>query len=277
MRPKHRLNRLLEALSIAKSSYEYTRAVREKDRYVVERPVITELFDRSGRTYGYRRMKIALLRQEGLVLSEKVVRRLMREEGLTVKPCKRKRYGSFRGVVGEVSGNLLKRDFRAERPCRKWATDITEFRVGEGKTYLSAMLDLFNGEVVAFTLGRRPDVALVLRMLEEAASKRDVGSVVIHSDQGHHYQREAYCKLADLLGIRRSMSRKGNCLDNACAESFFSRLKTECFYPNRFKALDQLEQGIPRWIDWYNKERIKTSLGSSPVDYRMRFEASGRI
>lgn len=138
------------------------------------------------------------------------------------------------------------------------------------KLYLSPILDLHNGEIVAYQTARRPCFELVSGMLRKAMARlTEQEKPLVHSDQGWQYQMAAYRRLLQERGLRQSMSRKGNCLDNATMESFFSTLKTEFFYLNKFSSVEHLQQGIRSYIHYYNHERIKTKLkGLSPVQYR---------
>lgn len=276
LRPRYRLSKLLTRLEIAKSSYHYARvSLLRPDKHANERILLKEIFEKSRRTCGYRRLWWKL-RAEGMFISEKVIRRLMAEEGLTVVSPRKKRYGSYRGVVGRVADNILDRQYGATMPNQKWATDITEFRTGEERVYLSPVIDLFNGEIVSHTASRRPGMELVLRMIKKATARMNEGEApLLHSDQGHHYQRKAFVQAAEDHGIVQSMSRKGCCLDNAVVESFFGHLKSEFFYNREFEDADELTAGIDDWIDWYNNGRIKVKLGCiSPVGYRQVYESS---
>jgi transposase InsO family protein len=153
-------------------------------------------------------------------------------------------------------------------------TDVTEFNVGGQKLYLSPVLDLYNGEIVAYEMARRPLFDMVNTMLKKAFAKlgpRD--KPILHSDQGWQYQMPVYSRLLKQKKVRQSMSRKGNCLDNATMESFFGTLKSEFFYVNRFRNIDELQSGIKAYIHYYNHDRIKLRLrGLSPVQYRAKYK-----
>ena len=184
----------------------------------------------------------------------------------------RKKYRSYRGP-GHVSvANVLQRQFKAERFGEKWVTDVTEFNVSGEKLYLSPVMDLYNGEIVAYQTSRSPQFHLVKSMLKKAiATLKGVTRPMLHSDQGWQYQMHAYRRTLAETGITQSMSRRGNCLDNAAMESFFGTLKSECFYLQRFSCIDQLQTEIRKYIHYYNHHRIKTKLkGLSPVQYRTR-------
>lgn len=181
-----------------------------------------------------------------------------------------KKYRSYRGEIGHVAPNLLKRNFKAERPYQKWVTDVTEFALLGQKVYLSALLDIFNGEIISYTYDHRPNYALVAQMLQRALPLVPEGaSLIVHSDQGWHYQMKQYQHELRVRGIRQSMSRKGNCLDNAVIENFFGLLKSEFFYLSEFKTVEQFFSELDAYIHYYNTVRIKTKLnGMSPVQYR---------
>jgi putative transposase len=180
------------------------------------------------------------------------------------------KYRSYKGLVGQVAENVLQRQFEANEPNQKWVTDVTEFNVRGEKLYLSPIMDLFNGEIISFQTQRRPMFGLVKEMLKDAMKKlKPTEKPIIHSDQGWQYQMRHYQQKLKQRGITQSMSRKGNCLDNAAMESFFGILKSECFYGEQFNSVDELEQTVKEYIHYYNHERIKAKLkGLSPVQYR---------
>lgn len=206
-------------------------------------------------------------------LSEKVVQRLMKQECLVVAKPKRRRYGSYLGEISPAPENLLNRDFRALAPNEKWLTDISEFQIPAGKVYLSPMIDCFDGKVISWSIGTRPDAELVNTMLDAAV--KTVASndkrPVVHSDRGAHYRWPGWLsRIADAKLIR-SMSRKCCSPDNAACEGFFGRLKTELFYPHNWQStsIEQFIQSLDSYIRWYNEKRIKISLGAlSPIEYR---------
>ncbi|WP_415857376.1 IS3 family transposase [Sinomonas sp. G460-2] len=262
--------RLLKFLGLASSTYYYRRSKPVRpDRYAEARPALREEFANAYRAYGYRRMRVVLRTRHGLRISGKTVRRLMREEGC-VCPVRRRRYRSYRGQIGRIAPNVLERDFTASAPAQKWATDVTEFTVAGQKLYLSPVIDLFNGEIITYTLRSSPTLQLVTDMLATALKNHPMAKqTVIHSDQGWHYQHRAYRRLVDERGLTQSMSRKGNCLDNAKAESFFSHLKQEFIRPGRFSTVNEFKGKLAGYMHWYNHERIKETLGGlSPVQYR---------
>lgn len=269
LKAKHSLKYLLKAANLPRSVYYYHRRRMLVDTSDLEiKSRICDIFAQHKGRYGYRRITSAL-KALGQIINHKRVQRLMRELGLRSK-VRPKRYKSYKGEVGRVAPDLLKRQFKADKPNQKWVTDVTEFRVGEQKVYLSPVIDLFNQEVVSFEVRKNVTLPLVVNMLESATSKlRQHEKPVIHSDQGWQYQHKIYQKHLEEKGIKQSMSRKGNCLDNAIAENFFGILKTEMYHNERFKNADELIDSIRNYIEYYNNERIKLKLkGLSPIQYR---------
>ena len=273
LKPTYSLAELLAVLDLARSSYFYHSArLRKPEKYAEARVAIADVFQSNHRCYGYRRMRAALGRSQ-LHLSEKVVQRLMKQECLVVPARKRRRYASYLGEISPAPENLINRDFKAATPNQKWLTDITEFQIPAGKVYLSPLLDCFDGLVVSWTIGTRPDSELVTTMLD-AAIETVISSdrkPVIHSDRGAHYRWPGWLSRMHNAKLTRSMSRKGCSPDNAACEGFFGRLKNEMFYPGDWKAttIEQFIKAVHDYIIWYNEKRIKISLGSlSPIEYR---------
>jgi transposase InsO family protein len=262
---------LLEVVALPKSVFYYWDKARHKpDKQAPVKQLIKTIFDRHKARYGYRRVAQEL-RHRGQQLHANTVRRLMK--GLGLKSAQRqKKYVSYKGSVGETAPNVLNREFKAARPNEKWVTDITEFKVGDEKLYFSPVKDLFNGEIVAYAMNSRPLFDLVESMLKKAIRKlKQEDKPLLHSDQGWHYRMQTYRKLLSDRNIMQSMSRKGNCYDNASMESFFAVLKTECFHTQKFKSIDQLKKELVAYVRYYNHQRISDALdGLSPVQYRLR-------
>lgn len=273
LRQRYPLTDLLGVAGLARSTFYYQQKVLQAgDKYASLKERIRALFEQHKGRYGYRRITAAIRRQ-GNRINHKTIQRLMGE--LSLKSCIRpKKYKSFKGNVGKIAPNVLKRKFDASRPNQKWVTDVTEFNVGGQKLYLSPILDLYNGEIIAYEMARRPLFDMVNTMLNKAFAKlgpRD--KPILHSDQGWQYQMPVYSRRLKAQKIRQSMSRKGNCLDNATMESFFGTLKSEFFYLKKFRNLDELEAGIKDYIHYYNHDRIKLRLrGLTPVQYRMKYK-----
>ena len=209
-------------------------------------------------------------KNKGIVINHKTVRRLMIEMGLK-SLVRMKKYRSYRGNVGKIAPNILERNFHASKPNEKWVTDVTEFHLHGEKLYLSPILDLYNGEIIAYQIEKRPVYRLVSKMLDKAIDRLKEGDTpILHSDQGWHYQMEKYHKTLKKNHIIQSMSRKGNCLDNAVIENFFGLLKSELLYLKEFESMEHFKVELENYIDYYNHKRIKAKLkGMSPVQYRI--------
>jgi len=266
------LARLLKAAGLPSSTFYYQlKVLQAGDRDHDLKASIQQVFEAHKGRYGYRRVTDDIGTQ-GPRVNHKRIQRLMQEMGL--KSCVRvKRFRTYRGECGRVAPNLLDRQFEAQQPNQKWVTDVTEFKVKDEKLYLSTVLDLCTGEIVAHEMARRPVFALVTNMLDKAFERLTPGDQpVLHSDQGWHYQMKGYQHRLEQRGVRQSMSRKGNCLDNAAMESFFGTLKAEFFHLEKFDSVEQLESGVNRYIHYYNHDRIKLKLkGLSPAKYRAQF------
>ena len=183
-----------------------------------------------------------------------------------------KKYRSYKGQVGKIAPNLIQRNFKADAPNKKWTTDITEFSLFGKKLYLSPILDMYNGEIISYNISEHPVLNQVLDMLDQAFLKiPEDTNLIFHSDQGWQYQHKQYQKRLQEKGIRQSMSRKGNCLDNSVMENFFGLLKSELLYLREFSSVEEFRVELEKYIDYYNNKRIKNKLkGLSPVQYRIQ-------
>jgi len=263
---------MLRLVSLAPSTFYAWDAKRETpDKHARAKELIKQIYDEHKGRYGYRRIACAL-KEYGIELHANTVRRLMGL--LSLKSVQRvKRYKSYKGSVGVVAPNHLERDFSATEPNQKWVTDVTELKVGEQKVYLSGIKDLCTREIVAHEMSLRPTMELVNSTLKKALVTLGPGQApIMHSDQGWHYQMPEFRKLLSDQNVVQSMSRKGNCLDNASMESFFAVLKTECYHKRTFTDVDELMSVINEYIGYYNTERISTVLGGlTPFQYRIKF------
>jgi transposase InsO family protein len=178
-----------------------------------------------------------------------------------------KQHRSFKGIVGKIAPNVLQRDFRAEMPNKKWATDLTEFSLFGKKLYLAPVLDLFNGEIISYNLSKSSNLPLVINMINNAiAGQNNLDGLILHSDQGWHYQHYIYQNILKNNGIIQSMSRKGNCLGNAVVEFFFGLLKSELLYLQKFSTMEDFKNKLVDYMKFYNEKRIKLKLkGMSSV------------
>lgn len=272
LRTTYELAELLRQLQMPRSSYFYHRGrLRSPEKYRQVRSAITDLFEANKRRYGYRRIRVALKRT-GLSVSEKIVRRIMGEEGLTVLRVRRRTYSSYKGEISPAVDNVVDRDFHAGAPNTKWLTDITEFQLPAGKVYLSPMIDCFDGMVVSWTIGTSPDAELVNTMLDTAIATLPEGEhPVVHSDRGSHYRWPGWISRMDQARLTRSMSNKACTPDNAACEGFFGRIKNEMYYNRTWNGISMQEfiEVVDEYINWYNQKRIKLSLGGlSPAEYR---------
>ena len=192
----------------------------------------------------------------------------MNKYGLLSEIRRRKKY-KYMGQQVHKYENLLNRNFFADRPNAKWVTDISYIHTEQGVLYLSMIRDLYDNSIVAHKTGTEQTVNLVINTINAAVQKEAVAAELqLHSDQGFQYTSQAYFALIQRYGITPSMSRRGNCYDNAMAENFFSILKTECIYRHKLKTLDEARQLIDEYIDYYNNERIQTKTSLTPLEKR---------
>ena len=261
---------LLEAAGLARSTYFYHQSrLRAPDPQEALKAAITEIFTRNHGRYGHRRIHTELGKQ-GWAVAKKTVLKLMRALRLVCKVRRKKRYNSFRGGQDSVVPNVLNREFEADAPNQKRVTDVTEFSVGDRKLYLSPVMDLFDRQIISYTIGSSPNLELTNTSLRQALETlKDGQTPLVHSDQGFQYRHVSWRVLLEGAGAVQSMSRKGNCYDNAVIENFFGHLKEELFHHVRYLSTDALATALHDYIRWYNTERISTRLnGLSPIQYR---------
>jgi putative transposase len=260
---------LLKLAGLARSTFYYQLQIAQvEDKHRTLKRQIQSLFVHHKGRYGYRRITLAI-RRMGKLVNHKTVQRQMALLGIKslVRP---KKYRSYKGEVGQAAANVLQRRFEAVAPKQKLVTDVTEFNVAGEKLYLSPVMDLYNGEIIAYETSERPLYKLVGNMLKKALRKLKANDKpMLHSDQGWQYRMPAYQRALRNKGVQQSMSRKGNCLDNAAMESFFAILKSEFFHLEKFSSVEKLKAGLKQYIHYYNHDRIKQKLkGLSPVQYR---------
>lgn len=246
------------------------------DKHVNLVKYVVDIYNKNKGLYGYRRITFALRKELGVPVNFKTIAKIMKE--LNLKSIIRaKKYKSFKGDVGKAAENILQRNFKATEPHQKWATDVTEFNVKGNKLYLSPIIDLFNGEIISYNLSTSPNFKQTLDMLNKAFRRRNKDKVtsiktILHSDQGWQYRMKKYQNKLKQNQIIQSMSRKGNCLDNAIIENFFGVLKSELFYLKKYNSILELTNEIKEYIKYYNNERIRINLnGMSPVEYRAHY------
>lgn len=261
-------------LRISKSSYEYHRRRLGADKYAGLREEVRGVFESSNRTFGYRRVW-ATLRRGGVKVSEKVVRRIMRDGGMrVVRPGRPRKYCSYKGELTDAPADHVRHRFTADEPDELWLTDMTEFALPSGKkVYLHPVIDVFDGAPVSWRIGRRPSKELSDGSLKDAISQMRKGAApIIHSDRGVHYRIPSWIEACEDAGLTRSMSRKGRCADNSACEGFFGRLKTEFYYGRDWTGVSAGEfmEKLDAYLRYYCERRIKKRLGwLSPKEYRL--------
>ena len=260
---------MLELSGLARSTFYYYLSLKDVDKYAKIKQEILNIFNSHKGRYGYRRI-LCILRSKGYTINHKTVLKLMKILGLKGKQRKNGKYYSYKGEVGKVADNLLEGDFTATKPFEKLTTDVTEFKVCNDKVYLSPVMDLYNREIISYSISLSPNLWQIREMLSGLFEKLPADATpLFHSDQGWQYQHAEYQRLLAEHNITQSMSRKGNCMDNGAMENFFGRLKVEMFYGENFESVNAFIEELKRYIDYYNNERISLKLkGMSPVQYR---------
>jgi transposase InsO family protein len=272
---EYTISELCKLFGVSRSGY-YAYLKRQqinRDKHLKD--LIRTVYKKYDGKYGYRQTQLFLLQDHGVWVNHKKVLRLMQEMKLRSR-IRRKYRGYFASTEGgRVAENVLQRNFKADAPNQKWVTDVTQYRVADTWLYLSAIKDLFNNEIVAYHVGVRNDNQLVLRTFEKAFEKtKDVTGLIVHSDQGFQYTSYAYHDMLPKVGAQISMSRRGNCYDNASMESFFSHLKTEGLYPYDIRSLDEAQRRIEEYIQFYNQSRPQRKLKRlTPVEFRRQLSA----
>lgn len=261
---------LLTVAGMARSTFFYHQALlNQPDKHAQLKEVISARFTEHKRRFGYRRIRM-LLQAEGWVVSTKLVLKLMRQMGLKSKVRQPRKYSSYRGTVSHIADNVLGRDFEPDAPNHTWVSDVTEFRVAGTKVYLSPIMDLCDRSIIAYAVSRSPSTALTAQSLSDAlaAWTPDAG-LLVHTDQGFQYQHSSWRDLVTGCAGVQSMSRKGNCYDNAVMENFFGHMKSEMFHGEYFASVEDFLAEVEDYIDWYNTKRVQQRLkGLTPMQYR---------
>ncbi|MDU6784529.1 MAG: IS3 family transposase [Peptoniphilus harei] len=283
LREKFKLKDLLKYFNLPKSTYMYWQKRLNKPNKDLEIENKILKIRKENPNYGYRRIT-AMLKRTGLIINKKKVQRLVQKLKLQVKSYSRKsrKYSSYKGQIGKISDNKIKRNFKVEKPYIQITTDTTEFKYLEKdkkgnyqikKLYLNPYLDMYNSEILSYEISKQPTIEPILKALDKAikVTNKTKEKRIFHSDQGWAYQKNQYTSRLEANGIIQSMSRKGNCLDNSPMENFFGILKQEIYYGHKFYSYEHLKQTIEDFIKYYNEERIKEKLGYlSPVEYRKK-------
>lgn len=281
---KYRQDIVLQVIRLPRSTFNYwKKQIINGEKKTPLEEMIQTIFEENHRNYGYRRIKLALVNM-GYQINHKKIQRIMKKYGLLCTSFTRRSrgYRSYKGLVGTVAKNKINRRFFSSAPKQKIFTDISEFHYTEKnsegiklkrKAYLSPFLDGFNGEILAYQFQQKPTLDCVLLPLKKVikeSKKKTNFRTTIHSDQGWHYQNQQYVRQLKQASIYQSMSRKGNCLDNALMENFFGLMKQEMYYRRCFSSFEELQQAVTKYIYYYNHHRIKAKLtGMSPVQYRI--------
>ncbi len=276
LRDRYSVGSLCKYLGISRSGYHKYRRRSGTDRDHECKAQILAIYSEHNGTWGYRQIQMGIYRRFKVVVNHKRILRLMQLMGLKAIIRRKRSFPSTYQKAtsdGRVAENLLERNFKACAPNQKWVTDVTQYKVGEQKIYLSAIKDLFNNEIVAYNLSRNNDNELVLETFRKAFKiRKDVTGLIVHSDQGSQYTSHAYHDMLPQVAAQISMSRRGNCIDNASMESFFSHLKTEGLYPYDIRTLDEAQSRIIGYLKFYNEERPQRKLKKmTPVEYRRQF------
>ena len=267
------LSDLLECAGLARSSYYWALSHPKAPTRPELRDKVVEIFSRSPNGCGHRQVAMCLRAEEGARIADKTVLKMMREIGIRCgirRGTDRHRYNSYRGAVGRTFENVLGRDFSADAPWQKLGTDVTEFKQSWGKAYLAPVYDFGSKEIVAWSISRHPDVAQQKEMLDMLLPKVPKGAhPVMQSDMGWQYQHPSYCGRLEEAGIVQSMSRKGNCLDNAATEQLFGHIKDEFFRGREFPDFETFKRELEGYIAYWNTRRRQVKLkGLTPEEFR---------
>ena len=258
------------ALNVPRSNYYRWRAEEVSAQLSVKEEAIIELCKRTKYRNGHRKIKALLKKEYKIELNRNTVQAIMQKHNLQCR-IKPKRKWKSQGESVIIAPDLLERNFTASAPNKKWVTDITYIQYGSTVKYLSTIMDLFNNEIVAYKLYNHQQTPLIIDTLKAALKVRNnPEGVIIHSDQGSVYTSYAYQELVKKCHLVSSMSRRGNCWDNAVIESFHSNLKSEEFQYVKFNSLSnhEVNERVENYLKYYNEERIQEKLGYlTPVKY----------
>ena len=273
-RDRYPLQKLCGLLNVSRSGYyKWLSRQGQPDKDEPVARLIMQCQEKTHKTYGYRRIKLWLLREIGLVINHKAVLRITRKYGLQAVP-KKKHFRHYDLNTYHHYENLLQRDFRASKPNEKWVTDISYIPTGEGFLYLSVIKDLYDKSIVGYRYATQMPAKLVLDTIRNAISNSHCnGNLILHSDNGFQYSSIPYYNLTKVYGITPSMSAVGCPYDNACVESFFSLLKNECIYRAKPRTRKAAAELVDEYIYFYNNERIQLATKMTPMEKRLGFTA----
>ncbi len=269
-RERYPISVMCQFFEVSRSGYyDFVRKLGREEKDAALSEIIREKQERCFQTYGYRRMWL-WLKSRGIQHNPKTILRIMKKYGLLAEIRRRRRWVQMGQQIHKYE-NLLNRQFQANKPNSKWVTDISYIHTKEGVLYLSMIRDLYDNSIVAYKTGTQQTVNLVLdtiRIAMKKEKKNVAAELQLHSDQGFQYTSREYFNLTKSYGITPSMSRRGNCYDNAMAENFFSILKTECIYRLKPKTIVEAQDAIESYIQFYNNERIQLKNGVAPLTLR---------
>ena len=269
---KYRIGQMCNFFHVTYAGYYKWRKQQrqpDKDQWLMD--LIRERYEASKRSAGYRQITLQLQKKHGLVVNHKAIYRIMMKMGIQSVARRRRAFTHYSEIIHKYD-NILNRDFSSEAPNQKWVTDVTCILTKEGALYLSAVKDLYDGSIVAFSTGTEQTTSLVKMTMKEALKREKVANgMILHSDQGFQYTSDAYFRLTQNYGITPSMSRRGNCLDNASMENFFGMLKTEWIQKRKLTSLAEANEAVDQYMHYYNYERccLKTKL--APFEKRCQF------
>lgn len=277
---EHSVRKMCQVLELNESNY-YRWIRRQKQRaekealYQEQVKQVERVFEESDRTYGYRAIKVEL-ESQNIQLSEYRIRKIMRENGFY--PETRKKYSPYRNgkTDGRFKKNIVRQQFHQDGPNQVWAGDITYIKTNIGWVYLAVVIDLFNREIIGYSISQRINTELAKAAHGNAIAHYGVGEgLIFHSDRGAQYSSNGYEKMLEMNGIKGSMSRPGCPYDNSCVESFFATLKKERIYRREYDTIDDVRRDLFQYIElFYNRRRRHSVLGYlSPIMYRQKYDA----
>lgn len=268
-RERYPISRMCRFFEVSCSGYySFAKQVNRPNRDENLSKLIRTCQSKTNSTYGYRRVKLWIQRETGDIVNHKAILRVMNKYGLLSQIRRRRKYTRYTNHIHKYD-NVLNRDFKAGCPNQKWVTDISYIHTKQGVLYLSIIRDLFDNSIVSYKTGTEQTVNLVLNTVRTAKENEAVtAELQLHSDQGFQYTSHGYFNLTKDYGITPSMSRRGNCLDNAPAENFFGILKSECINRVKIETINEAKRLIDEYIHFYNYERIQLKTKLTPYEKR---------
>ena len=269
-RKRYSITEMCQFFGVSRSGYyDYVKRLDQPAHDASLAEIIRKQQEKCDKTYGYRRMWKWLKKVRKIHRNPKTILRIMKKYDLLSEIRRQRKWRQMSTQLHKYD-NLLNREFHADQPNHKWVTDISYIRTRQGVLYLSIIRDLFDNSIIAYKTGTTQSVNLVLDTIRFAMQKEKkvAEELQLHSDQGSQYTSQAYFDLTKEYGITPSMSRRGNCYDNAMAENFFSILKTECIYRHHPTTFDEARRLIDNYIYFYNNQRIQLKTGVAPLTQR---------